>query len=81
MSNKQLESVIFGEEDSPQSEERSDYIAILKKIGVLEALWMQSNATDALIDRLRTIGDELQKICSRLHFAEERINFLISKEK
>ena len=79
MSNKQIENLLFGETDSPQSEERDDFIATIKEVGIIEALWMHSNATDTLIDRLHSLGNSAQRSESRLHFLEERVNTLISK--
>jgi len=66
MSNKQLENIIFGTEDSPQSDERKDFIDTVKKIGILEALWMQSCAIDTLIDRVQSLSVELKYLREKL---------------
>ena len=60
MSNKQLENIIFGTEDSPQSEDRKDFIETVKKIGIFETLWMQSCAIDTLIDRIQSLSAEIK---------------------
>ena len=60
LSNQQIGDFLFGTEDSPQSEDRKDFIETAKKVGIFEALWMQSCAIDTLIDRVQSLSAEIK---------------------